>query len=156
MLLGLLPSSAASPEAYSLNSFLLESMCPQCRSHWNRGLTPVLSGLTQHLHVAAKSTDTEHLVPESLLLWFFSPELTCQDWPFCDLPANLASPLSGGPSSPSDWRHDSLDPTGTQHSTCPQIWSRSRDPKSGMDEVGPGYHMDRASTCNLEFKNEIF
>lgn len=95
MLLGLLPSSAASPEAYSLNSFLLESMCPQCRSHWNRGLTPVLSGLTQHLHVAAKSTDTEHLVPESLLLWFFSPELTCQDWPFCDLPANLASPLSG-------------------------------------------------------------
>lgn len=70
-------------------------MCPQCRSHWNQGLTPVLSGLTQHLHVAERSTDTEHLVPESLLLWFFSPELTCQDWPFCDLPANLASPLSG-------------------------------------------------------------
>lgn len=70
-------------------------MCPQCRSHCNWGLTPVLPGLTQHPHVAERSTETEHLVPESLLLWFFSPELTCQDWLFCDLPANLASPLSG-------------------------------------------------------------
>ncbi|CAK6448015.1 unnamed protein product [Pipistrellus nathusii] len=68
-------------------------MYPQCRSHW--GLTPVLPGLTEHLRIVGRSTRQRAFGPRVCFSGFFSPELSCRNWLFCDLPANLASPLSG-------------------------------------------------------------
>lgn len=66
------------------------SVYPQCRSHWNWGLTPALPGLTQHLHVVGRSKDRGHLVPEAASLGSSVPSslvetgcsVTClQAWP---------------------------------------------------------------------------
>lgn len=118
---------------FGLNSFLLESGCaPRARSHWEGvGANPNLPELTRHLHLALRST--EHLALKNLVFWFFSPEFTCQDWTFCDLPVNLASPSNGALVL-----HQTGDTTAwTQQEPrilppCPQIWSRAGDLKSGM------------------------
>lgn len=60
-------------------------------SHSKRaGLSLVFPKVALHLQQPWRA-----VFDPSLLFWFLSLERTYQDWPFCDLPAHLASPLNG-------------------------------------------------------------